>query len=147
MKTLKIPLNKDFHAVIEKNLLFKNRTVPKVIKENRVINTIEENIIEKYCFDSIQTSSGKLVAYEDLIHEFIELLVSFVGTYLNTNEIYVFTGKNGSGFKAAITTQMKNISLNIIVEDERYFLDKYQCRVISSKLTKIYSKCEFNFYQ
>lgn len=147
MGTLTIPLNSDLYAVIEKTYSFRNRTVPQVVKENKVINKIEEYAIEKHYFNSIQTSSGKLLAHEDLIHEFIELLLSFVGAHLNSNETYVFTGKQGSGFKAAVTTKNKNVFLNIMVADENYYFDKYQCRVISSKLSKIYSKCEFNFYQ
>lgn len=147
METLKIPLSNNFFAVIGKNYSLKNKTIPQTMKGDKVIYSIAEEVHISYTFHSIETSAGVIVGYEYILHEFIELLHSFVGNQLTTNMIYTITDKQGIGFKASIKSENHSINLKIDVSNESYYLDKFQCRVISSKLSKIYSKCEFNFYQ
>lgn len=147
METLKIPLNKDFYAVIEKIFSSKKRTVPQTMKGDKVIYSIDDEIHISYVFHSVQTISGQIVLLETLIHEFVELLHSFVGSQLTMNKTYSIADEQGNGFKASVKSENHIINLKVDVDDEVFYLDKYQCRVISSKLSKIYSKCEFNFYQ
>ncbi len=144
---MKVELNKDFFAIITGKRESKNRNNPLQVKNGRVT---ESSLIEEYrsiyYFQHIETSDGILVVLAKHLPEFIELLNCFVASQLNTNKRYGFKYTKGGGFHASISQKDGEKFLAFNIEDNIIHLDKYSCRILSSKLSKIAAKCEYEFH-
>lgn len=142
-----VELTNDFFAIIDVETEFKNRNNPLQVKNGKIT---ESNLVEDkkytYFFKRIETNDEQMVVHAKHLPEFIELLNCFVSSQLNIKKKYGFKYKNGGGFDAKITQDDGEKFLAIQIEDNTVYLDKYSCRVLSSKLSKIMAKCDFDFY-
>jgi hypothetical protein len=144
---MKIELTNDLYAVIDATTEIKNRNNPLQVKNGRIT---ESKLVEEYksiyYFQHIETNDGVIVVHTKHLPEFIELLNCFVSNQLNVKKRYGFKHKNGGDFYATIKQDQGEIFLLLSIENEEIFLDKYSCKVLSSKLSKIMAKCEFEFH-
>ena len=144
---MKVELTRDFVAIIDVNTEAKNRNNPLQVKNGRVIESVLETEYKStYYFQRIETVDEVIIVHAKHLPEFIELLNCFVANQLNVKKRYAIKWKNGGGFYATIKQEQGEIFLLLSIEDEEIFLDKYSCRVLSSKLSKIAAKCEFEFH-
>ena len=144
---MKVELNKDFFAIINVESESRNRNNPLQVKNGRITESkLVEEYKSTYYFQYIETSNGILVVHAKHLPEFIELLNCFVANQLNVNKRYSFKYTNGGGFHANITQIDGEKFLAFNVEDNMIYLDKYSCRVLSSKLSKMMAKCEYEFH-
>lgn len=144
---MKIELTNNLYAVIDATTEIKNRNNPLQVKNGRVT---ESKLVEEhksiYYFQYIETNDGVIVVHAEHLPEFIELLNCFVASQLNINKRYGFKYTNGGGFHASISQKDGEKFLAFNIEDNMIHLDKYSCRILSSKLSKIAAKCEFEFH-
>ena len=68
---------------------------------------------------------------------FIELLNAFISNQLDHKKVYELPF-----FRAKVAFKDKFAYLEITVENEKIYLEKYECRIITSKFNKLYSKCQ-----
>lgn len=82
------------------------------------------------------------------IYSFVELLSAFVSNQLHTDKEYELdykeVRKSKGGYTAKIVSQQDQHFLRVTVDEKKYFLEKYECRVITKILNKILSKCTFS---
>ncbi|MGK0255688.1 MAG: hypothetical protein ACI81I_000294 [Arcobacteraceae bacterium] len=87
------------------------------------------------------------VAHESQIYNFVELLSAFVSNQLHSNKEYQldYKGISGSkgGYVAKIVSQQNQKFLQVVVDNKKYYFEKYECRIITKILNKILSKCTF----
>ncbi len=85
---------------------------------------------------------------ETQIYNFVELLSAFVSNQLHTDKEYQLDYKDAreskGGYTAKIVSQQDQHFLRVIVNDKKYFFEKYECRIVTKILNKILSKCTFN---
>lgn len=144
---MKVELNKDFFAIINIKSESRNRNNPLQVKNGRITESeLVEEYKSTYYFRYVETNDGVIVVYAKHLPEFIELLNCFVSSQLNIKKKYGFKYTNGGGFYAKVTQKDGENFLAINIKDEIIFLDKYSCRVLSSKLSKMMAKCEFEFH-
>ena len=136
--------NGDFIIRINQVINTRNATEPIVFNSSgKPIEFREvENQILKHHIGGILTSSGLHFLDENEIFDLVELLSSFVSGHLKRKVDYIVEYPSGypCGFKANISEHNKVISLLIQVSDEKYYLDKYTARIISSKIRYYLSK-------
>jgi len=144
---MKVELNKDFFAIINIESESKNRNNPLQVKNGRITESkLVEEYKSTYYFQYIETNDGILVVHAKRLPEFIELLNCFVSNQLNVKKSYGIKYNNGGGFSATIKQTQGEFFLLLSINDEEIFLDKYSCKVLSSKLSKIAAKCEYEFH-
>lgn len=144
---MKVELNKDFFAIINVVSESKNRNNPLQVQNGRITESkLVEEYKSTYYFQYVETNDGVIVVHAKHLPEFIELLNCFVSNQLNVKKRYGFKYKNGGGFYATIKQNQGEIFLLLSLENEEIFLDKYSCKVLSSKLSKIAAKCEYEFH-
>jgi len=68
---------------------------------------------------------------------FIELLNAFISNQLDHKKVYELPF-----FRAKVVFKDKFAYLAIAVENEKIYLEKYECRIIVNKFNKLYSKCQ-----
>lgn len=144
---MKVQLTNDFYAVIEVDTDIKNRNNPLQVKYGKITESeLVQEIKSTYYFQRIETNDATMVVQAKHLPEFIELLNCFISNQLNVKKQYGFKYTNGGGFYANIKQDKGEIFLLLSIDDEEIFLDKYSCKVLSSKLSKIMAKCEFEFH-
>lgn len=144
---MKVELTRDFVAIIDINTESKNRNNPLKVQSGKITNSeLIEEYKYTYHFQRIETMDGVIVVYAKHLPEFVELLNCFVSSQLNIKKKYGFKYINGGGFYAKITQEDGEKFLAIQINEDTKFLDKYSCRVLSSKLSKMFAKCEFEFH-
>ena len=134
---MKLKLHDDFFIEIGKHTETRWRTI-KNQYGHRELEKYEE---KKFYPIAIYTKTGNLVCYESEINEFLELLGAFVSNQLNTQKVYGFSYKNGGGFKASVKTKDKIKYLYLQIVQEKFFLEKYDCRIIIANAKQILNKC------
>lgn len=144
---MKVELNKDFFAIINVESESKNRNNPLQVKNGRITESkLVEEYKSTYYFQHIETNNKITLVHAKHLPEFIELLNCFVSNQLNIKNKYGFKYTKGGGFYANITQDDGEKFLAFSIEDQIIHLDKYSCRVLSSRLSKIVAKCEFEFH-
>jgi len=88
-----------------------------------------------FVFTSLKNTDKKIVSEFEIYH-FTELLNSFLCNQLITGKRY-----QNSGFTGKLVSQKKVIYLLLEMSEKKYYLDKYDARVISQKINKILSRC------
>jgi len=133
---MEMKLHYDFFIEIETYTETRWRTVKK--NYSRELEEYEE---KKFYPTAIYTKMSNLVCYSSEINHFLEILGTFISNQLNTQKNYGFSYKNGGGFIANIRTKNKIKYLHLQIEEEEFFLEKYDCRVIVANTKQILSKC------
>lgn len=144
---MKVELTRDFYAIIDVNTESKNRNNPLEVKNGKITKSeLIEEYKSTYYFQRIESVNGGIVVHAKHLPEFIELLNCFVSSQLNIKKTYDFKYTNGGGFYAKVTQKNGENFLALQVDEDTKFLDKHSCRVLSSKLSKIMAKCEYEFH-
>ena len=131
----KMKLNDDFY--IEIGIHTENRW--RTIKDSFDRKDLEEYEVKKFYPIAIWTKSNELVCNADM-YEFLELLGAFVSNQLNPQKEYKFTYEDG-GFSGRVSKRKDIMCLVIKVNEENFILEKFECRVIVTKIKQILSKC------
>jgi hypothetical protein len=99
-----------------------------------------------FVFNTLKAGDFKMTN-ETQIYNFVELLSAFVSNQLFIDKEYQLDyrgirGSNG-GYISKIVTQDKHHYLKVIVDEKKYYFEKYECKIITRILNKILSKCTF----
>ena len=89
-----------------------------------------------FAFNQLQNNQGHIIAMELDVFNFTELLNAFISNQLISGNTY-----ENRGFTAKLVTKKKVVSILIETFQKKYYLEKYEARVISKKINKILSKC------
>jgi len=149
---VKLHRNKPFFLYIDEYSYEKNRIEPVElsVNESRVdkIRIVDEKI-KKYVADRIEYD-GDLIANEDGLVDFIELLDSFLRILLIADREYRDIIREGGllgGYSAEIffreerKGKVKYLKITTLQSRKEVFLNTYDCKVIVSKFRKAYSNC------
>jgi len=115
----------------------------RIAKNQYGSKNLEEYKDYKYYPLSIIDKNENIVCYAKELNEFLELLGAFVSNQLNPEKVYGFRYKESGGFYGKVVRKDKIHYLKIEVEDNSYYLEKYDCRVIIANAKQILSKCTF----
>ncbi len=100
-----------------------------------------------FVFETLKNGDSKITDGTQ-IYNFVELLSAFISNQLFVDKEYKLKYKDlnesKGGYTAKIVSQQDQHFLRVIVNDKKYFFEKYECRIITKILNKILSKCTFN---
>lgn len=121
------------------------------------------HIETKYRMEKTEYGNKDLVAYEDRkyypqmivdknemivcdvaeINNFLELLGAFVANQLDTDRVYGVSYEDGLGgfLGKVVRKDGKNYLRVEVIDSDIYYLEKYDCRVITANAKQILSKC------
>jgi len=149
---IKLRCNKPFFLYIDEYVYGKRRVEPVELSANNSkldkIRIVDEEI-KKYVADRIEYD-GDLIANEDGLLDFIELLDSFLRILLIADREYEDVVREDGllgGYSAKIVFRkerggkVKYLKITTLQSRKEVFLDTYDCKAIVSKFRKAYSNC------
>ena len=113
----------------------------RTIKDKYGHKQLESYEEHKYYPREIIDKNENVVCYANELNEFLELLGSFVSNQLNPDKTYGFSYKTGGGFYGKVARKDNIHYLAITIDEQTYYLEKYDCRVIIANAKQILSKC------
>lgn len=119
----------------------------------------EYDYIYTYQLDKITDKEGHAVAYSPYIVDFIETINGFASKILEDEKIYGLNWNEGTeGYRARIVQETKktgkldlegkevkkttfSLEIEVVGKGKKIYLSKLDCKIITSKFQKVYSKC------
>ena len=110
-----------------------------------------------YKLGKITDKAGNIIAHASRVVDFIETLNGYLTKLLEEDFLYGYSWENGGGYSIKIAQMTKKIGvdkngaelkkttysleLEIVGVDKKIYLNKLDCKIITSKFQKAYSKC------
>lgn len=109
-----------------------------------IFEDIQASILKKenekghktFSFHQLQNADLRPIVMGIEIYNFIELLNAYISNQLHIGKTY----KN-RGYSLKLVTKKKVVFLLFEFAQKKYYLEKYDARVISKKINKILSRC------
>jgi hypothetical protein len=96
-----------------------------------------------FVFETLKVESIP-ITHETQIYSFVELLSAFTSNQLHIDQEYKLKYRDSTGgYIAKIVSKKNQYFLQLIIDEKKYYYEKYECRVISKIINKILSKCTF----